>query len=370
MKFTCEKSLLVNGLSVASRTVLPKSPIPALEGIYVRAGMFLYLSGYNLETGITVTIPAEIEAYGSCVMPAKLFFDIIRKLPEGEVSVSVDEEFKVQIRAGITSFTFTAMTAEDYPELPDVEYENAIKLPQRELKAMISGTIFSTSEDKARRAVFTGCMIEVQNDSITMVAVDGYRLSMRRYFPKEPTERTVKFIAPASALREVEKILDDSDEMASFTLGTKHILFETKGVTLVCRILEGEFGEWRDYLPKNSSVFLTANRAQLMATIDRVGLIISEKVKSPVRCKFKDCYGEFSIISTVGEAHDACVLEGDGGEMEIGFNCRYLLDAIKAVPTEDVLLELTNGLSPIVLSPCDRSGKFAYMVLPVRLKAD
>jgi len=370
MKFTCEKSLLVNALSVASRTVAQKSAITALEGICVKAGMYLYLSGYNLETGITVTVPAEISEYGECVMPARLFFDIIRKLPDEMVSVSVDENFKVSIRGGISSFTITAMSAEDYPELPDVEYENAIKLPQRELRELISGTLFSTSEDKSRRPIFTGCLIEVKPESISMVAVDGYRLAMRRYFPKESTERTVKFVVPASALKEVEKILDDSDEKASFTLGRKHILFEMGGVTLVCRILEGDFGDWTQFVPKNNPILLTANRSKLMATIDRCGLLISEKIKSPVRCRFGENSADFRTITTIGEAHDVCQMSGDGRELEIGFNCRYLLDALKAVPTDEVTLELSNSLSPIVLTPCDGSGTFAYMVLPVRLKAE
>jgi len=369
MKFICEKSLLVNAISIASRTVAQKSAISALEGIYVRAGMHLYLSGYNLETGITVTVPADVTEVGACVMPARLFFDIIRKLPDEEVVVSVDEQFKVSIRCGISSFTITAMTADDYPELPDVEFENAIKLPQRELRELISGTIFSVSENQAR-PIHTGCLFEVAPDSITMVAVDGFRLALRRYFPEESTERTVKFVAPAAALKEVEKILTDTDEPASFTLGRKHILFEMSGVTLVCRILEGDFLDWRRVVPENNPILLVANRSRLTASIDRVGLIISEKIKSPVRCKFGENTADFRTITTIGEAYDVCPLAGDGNDLEIGFNCKYLLEALKAVPTDEVTLELSNGLSPIVLTPPDGSKKYAYMVLPVRLKAE
>ena len=369
MKFICEKSLLVNAISIASRTVAQKSAISALEGIYVRAGMHLYLSGYNLETGITVTVPADVTEVGACVMPARLFFDIIRKLPDEEVVVSVDEQFKVSIRCGISSFTITAMTADDYPELPDVEFENAIKLPQRELRELISGTIFSVSENQAR-PIHTGCLFEVAPDSITMVAVDGFRLALRRYFPEESTERTVKFVAPAAALKEVEKILTDTDEPASFTLGRKHILFEMSGVTLVCRILEGDFLDWRRVVPENNPILLVANRSRLTASIDRVGLIISEKIKSPVRCKFGENTADFRTITTIGEAYDVCPLAGDGNDLEIGFNCKYLLEALKAVPTDELTLELSNGLSPIVLTPPDGSKKYAYMVLPVRLKAE
>ena len=369
MKFTCDKNLLVSGISVASRTVAQKSSIPALEGIHVRAGMELYLSGYNLETGITVSVPGEITETGSCVMPARLFFDIIRKLPDDEVTVTVDEKYRVAIKSGIASFTIMAMSAEDYPELPDVEYENAIKVPQNKLREMISGTIFSVSESMAR-PVQTGCLIEVEPESVTMVAVDGFRLALRRYIPAESLEREVKFVVPSAALKELEKILGDSDDPEAFNLGRKHILFEVGAVTLVCRVLEGEFLDWRRVVPENNPIQLAANRARLTASIDRVGLIVTEKLKSPVRCRFSRDVAQFHTVTTIGEARDSCELAGDGGDLEIGFNCRYLLDALKAVPSDNVILELSNGLSPIVLTPCDGSRSFLYMVLPVRLKAE
>ena len=179
MKFTCEKNALVSAVSVASRTVAQKSTIPALEGIYIRAGVKLTLSGYNLETGITISVDAEIQQTGACIMPSRLFFDIIRKLPDDTVSISVDEKFKVSIRGGISSFTITAMSSEDYPELPEVESDKGISLPQNELKAMIGGTSFAVSENQAR-PIHTGCLFEVEDTSITVVAVDGYRLALAR----------------------------------------------------------------------------------------------------------------------------------------------------------------------------------------------
>ena len=177
MKFTCEKNALVSAISVASRTVAQKSTIPALEGIYIRAGVKLTLSGYNLETGITISVDAEIQQTGACIMPSRLFFDIIRKLPGDTVSISVDEKFKVSIRGGISSFSITAMSSEDYPELPEVESDKGISLPQNELKAMIGGTSFAVSENQAR-PIHTGCLFEVEDSSITVVAVDGYRLAL------------------------------------------------------------------------------------------------------------------------------------------------------------------------------------------------
>ncbi|MCQ2419864.1 MAG: DNA polymerase III subunit beta [Clostridia bacterium] len=368
MKFTCEKALLVQAISVASRTVAVKSAIQALEGIYVRAGVKVMLSGYNLETGITVGVDAEIAETGEAIFPARLFFDIVRKLPDDMVCITVDDNFKVSIRGGISSFTITAASAEDYPELPDVESEKGISLPQQELKNMISGTIFAVSDNMAR-PIHTGILFEVCDESITTVAVDGYRLALRRWIAPEPIGRTLKFVAPSAALKEVEKILSDTDEPATFYLGTKHILFTIGDATLVCRVLEGDFLEWRKVLPQDNAIKMAANVSEITDSIERVGLIISEKLKSPVRCKFGNQTADFRTVSTIGEAHDMCTIAGDGGDMEIGFNCKYLLDALRAVPDPECTLEFINGLSPIVLNPTDGSKRYSYMVLPVRLKA-
>lgn len=367
MKFTCEKKQLVSAISVASRTVAQKSAISGLEGILIRAGVKVMLTGYNLETGITVSVDADIQETGACVMPARLFFDIVRKLPDDTVSIQVDESFKVSIKGGISSFTITALSADDYPELPDVDSEKGIRVPQNELKAMISGTIFAVSENQAR-PIHTGVLFEVDNDSITSVAVDGYRLALRRYLPEESLERTLKFVAPAAALKEVEKILGDTDDPATFYPGSKHILFTIGDATLVCRILEGEFLDWRRVLPQNNPVKLVGNVSRLTDSIERVGLVISEKLKSPVRCKFGDNAAELRTVSTIGEAYDVCPIAGDGKDLEIGFNCKYLLDALRAVPDSECTLEMINGLSPIVLNPTE-GNRYSYMVLPVRLKA-
>ena len=367
MKFTCEKNQLVSAISVASRTVAQKSAISGLEGILVRAGVKVMLTGYNLETGITVSVDADIQETGACVMPARLFFDIVRKLPDDTVSIQVDDSFKVSIKGGISSFTITALSADDYPELPDVDSEKGIRVPQNELKAMISGTIFAVSENQAR-PIHTGVLFEVDNDSITSVAVDGYRLALRRYLPEESLERTLKFVAPAAALKEVEKILGDTDDPATFYPGSKHILFTIGDATLVCRILEGEFLDWRRVLPQNNPVKLVGNVSRLTDSIERVGLVISEKLKSPVRCKFGDNAAELRTVSTIGEAYDVCPIAGDGKDLEIGFNCKYLLDALRAVPDSECTLEMINGLSPIVLNPTEGNW-YSYMVLPVRLKA-
>ena len=367
MRFTCEKSMLVQGLNIAGRTVAQKSSLSVIEGILCKAGHGISLTGYNMETAITFDIDAEVGDPGECILPAKLFGDIIRRLPEGPVTVVVSDDYKVSIRAGYASFTISAESSDDYPELPDVNSGRPIQIPQTKLKELISGTIFAVSENQGR-PIHTGVKFEVTNDSITAIAVDGFRLARRTYHPEESTGRELSFVVPAQALKEVEKIVTDSEDMASFTLGPKHILYQIGNATLVCRLLDGEFLDWRRVVPTNCPIQLVAHVSDLASSVERVGLIVSEKYKSPVRCVFSHNELLMRTNTTIGAAEDKCAIAGDGKELEIGFNVRYLADALKVIPSEEVTMELTNGLSPIVLAPVDDKYDFAYMVLPVRIK--
>ncbi len=367
MRFTCEKSMLVTGLNITGRTVAQKSSLSVIEGILCKAGVGLSLTGYNMETAITYQIDAEVTDAGECILPAKLFGDIIRRLPEGPVTVVVDDNYKVSIRSGYASFTISAENAEDYPELPDVGSGRSVSIPQTALKDLIGGTIFAVSENQGR-PIHTGVKFEVEDATISAIAVDGFRLARRTYHTEDATGRTMSFVVPSQGLKELEKILQDADEDAAFTLGQKHILFQVGCATLICRLLEGDFLDWRRVVPTNCPIKLTANVGDLASSIERVGLIVSEKYKSPVRCVFSNQVLQLRTNTTIGAAEDQCSIAGDGKELEIGFNVRYLADALRAIPSEEVVLELTNGLSPIVLTPADEKYDYAYMVLPVRIK--
>lgn len=367
MRFTCEKNTLLTGLNVTGRTVAQKSAISAIEGILCKAGDGLSLTGYNMETAITYLIEAEVSDMGQCVLPARLFGDIIRRLPEGPVTVVVDDNYKVSIRAGYASFTISAESADEYPTLPDVGDGRSIRIPQTAMKDLISGTIFAVSENQGR-PIHTGVKFEVEEDRVSAIAVDGFRLARRTYHTQEPTGRQLSFVVPAPGLKELEKILSDGDNQVAFTLGTRHILFQVGQATLICRLLEGEFLDWRKVVPTNCPIKIVANVSDLASSVDRVGLIVSEKYKSPVRCVFSNQVLLMRTNTTIGAAADQCAIAGDGKELEIGFNVRFLADALRAVPSEEVTLELTNGLSPIVLTPVDDKQDFAYMILPVRIK--
>ncbi len=366
MRFTCEKSMLVTGLNITGRTVAQKSSLSAIEGILCRAGIGLSLTGYNLETAICYEIEAEVLEAGACVLPARLFGDIIRRLPEGPVTVVVDEQYKVSIRAGYASFTISAESAEDYPELPDVDSARPVSIPQSALKELISGTIFAVAENQGR-PIHNGIKFEVEDDNISAVALDGFRLARRTYHTQESVLREMSFVVPSQSLKEAEKILQDTDDEVAFTLGNKHILFKIGDATLICRLLEGDFLDWKKVVPTDCPIKLVANVQELCSSIERVGLMVSEKYKSPVRCIFSDQVLQMRTNTTIGAAEDRCSFAGDGKDLEIGFNVRYLIDALRVIPGEEVVLELTNGLSPIVMTPADEKLDFSYMVLPVRI---
>ncbi len=366
MRFTCEKNALLQGLNIAGRTVAQKSALPAIEGVLCQAGSGITLTGYNMETAITYAIDADVSDQGECVFP-KLFSDIIRRLPEGEVTVVVDEQYRVSIRSGYSSFTISAESADDYPDLPDVRDGHPIRIPQNKLKELIGGTIFAVADNQAR-PIHNGVRFEVTHETITAIAVDGFRLARRTYHPEESTEREISFVVPATGLKELEKILTDTDDVAKFTLGKKHILYQVGNAILVCRLLEGEFLDWKKVVPTNCPIQLIASVHDLASSVERVGLIVSEKYKSPIRCVFGKQELLMRTSTAIGAAEDKCSFAGDGKELEIGFNVRYMAEALRAVPAEEVTMELTNGLSPIVFTPVDEKQDFAYMILPVRIK--
>ena len=368
MKFSCEKALLQAAISTTSRAVSPKSSIPALEGILLEAGSDLRLTGYNLETGIRTIVPADIREEGTLVLGARLFGEIVRKLPDDIVTFQ-SENYMVNIKCGMSEFNILGTAPEEFPELPTVEYQNSLILPQSRLKAMISQTLFAVSDNESR-PIHTGSLFEVDSNGLTIVSVDGYRLALRHEaIDKKEGAETFSFVVPGAALSEVEKICSDVDEPASVTQGARHVMFKVGDTMLVSRRLEGEFLAYRQAIPRNNTIHVEGETRALLSSIDRVSLIISDKLKSPLRCVFDSNLLKISTKTAIGDAYDECPLSGDGGGLEIGFNNKYLMDALKAAPADKVRLELTTGVSPCVILPTEGEENFLYMVLPVRLKA-
>lgn len=367
MKFSCEKTLLQSAIQIASRTVAQKSSIPALEGLLLCAEDDVVISGYNMNTGIRTKVDAQVDQSGTLVLNARLFGEMIRKLPDDIVTFQTNQNQVVHLSCGDASFDIVSLSAAEYPELPTVEEEFSVSLPQSTLSAMIDHTSFAVSTNESR-PIHTGSLFEVTASSLTVVSVDGFRLALRKEELESHSGVTFSFVAPGNALNEVQKICNDTDDSVSILLGKQHILF-TIGVTeLICRRLEGEFLDYKNAIPRKNPILLTVNSKQLMQSIDRVSVVISEKLKSPVRCNFGMNQVHLSAKTGHGESKDICALDGDGTGLEIGFNNRYLMEALRHAPAEEVTIELNTGISPAIIVPTDGSDGFLYMVLPVRLK--
>lgn len=367
MKFSCEKALLQSVIAVASRAVAQKSTIPALEGILLEATSRLQLTGYNLETGIRTSVEAQVNQPGSLVLSAKLFGEIVRKLPDDVITFHA-EGYMVKITCGMSEFNILGMDAAEFPDLPSVDDKNEFILPRGLLSSMIRQTIFAVSDNESR-PIHTGSLFEVKEEQLTLVSVDGFRLALRKEkISSSRGPETFSFVVPGAALSEVDKICGESEEPVSITQGERHILFRMGETTLVSRRLEGEFLAYDKAIPRNSPLKLVGETRALLSSIDRVSLIISDKLKSPLRCTFGENKLDITTKTGVGDAFDQCPMQGDGAGLEIGFNNRYLIDALRAAPADKVRLELSSGVAPCVILPADGEENFLYMVLPVRLK--
>ncbi len=368
MKFSCTRSELQTAVSIAAKAASAKSPIPALEGILIETTMNgIKLTGYDLKKGIYTCIDANVMEHGSVVLGARIFGDIVRSLPEGTVTVRTENN-NVFINCENSDFSIIGTDASDYPELPSIDAQTGVKIPQKLMGDIIRQTIFAVSDSEAR-PVYTGELFEIGEGMLTVVAVDGYRLALRRE-PVEGVEGEYSFIVPGSALADLEKLCAATDDVLVIHLGSKHISFTIGETVLISRRLEGDFLNYRKTVPTSFRVEVRADRLFLQRTVERVSLIIDDKIKNPVRCIFGENEIRVVCATGLGKAEDACIVEGDGGNLEIGFNNRYLLDALKATPAEEICVCLNTGASPCVITPSDGEQSFLYMILPVRLKAE
>ena len=368
MKFSCEKVLLQSAIAVTSRAVAQKSSIPALEGLLLHVEHQLTVSGYNMQTGIRTKVSADVAEGGDIVLNARLFGDIIRRMPDDVITFTADDKLMVHLSCGDADFDILGLSAADYPELPEVEDQYCVYIQQKTLRAMIEETAFAVSTNESR-PVHTGALFEINEKGLTMVAVDGFRLAIRR----EPLEKieggAFSFVTPGSALNEVQKICEDTEDLAEITLGRRHILFEVGDTQLICRRLEGEFLDYKNAIPRKNPIQIVAETKALIESIDRVSVVISDKLKSPVRCLFDHDKVMLSAKTGNGEAKDVCRVSGDGDKLDIVFNNRYLMEALRYAPADKVKIELNTGVSPAIIVPVEGEENFLYMVLPVRLKS-
>ena len=365
MRIHCDRQALAEAVNSVQRAVASKSALPALEGILLRASASsLFLAGYDMELGITTTIEAQVDEPGEIVLTAKLFSEILRRLPAEEVLIESNDKNNTIIRCGNSEFTIMGFSSVDYPELPSINNGAAMTMQQNMLKSMIRQTLFAVAQTDTR-PVHTGVQFEIKDQTLRLVAVDGSRLAMR----SEPikSNEDLQFVVPGKTLNEVLKLLGDEEEPLYVTVGARHIIMEIGGYSVFSRLLDGEFLPYRKAIPINATTKIRINTRSLIDAVDRASLVINDRLKSPLICRFKDDRISLSCITALGSANDTVDAKIDGRQEEMGFNSRFLLDALRNTESDEIVIELSGTQSPMKILPADGES-FLFLVLPVRLK--
>lgn len=366
MKIVCSTETLSQACQNVQRAVSTKTSIPAIEGILLKAeNGRLYLTGYDLEVGINTSIEAKTEQEGSIILNARYLCDIIRRLPDEEVEIEADARQLCYIRSGETNYSLNGISAEEYPELPSVTGGAPVIIDQGILKNMIRQTIFAVADNNSN-VVYTGIKFEIEKNQIKLIAVDGVRLAIRTEEIDYDGEE-LSFIVPGKTLSEVMKLIDEEEADVSLGVGKRHIVFEVNGYSIVSRLLEGEFLDYKSAVPASFTTTVRVSTKTLMSSIDRTSLLITDRLKSPVRCIFDDNTIKISSITSLGTANDKISAQIDGERIEIGFNNRFIIEALRVCDTDEVLIKLNSPVSPIIILPPEGES-FLFLVLPVRLK--
>lgn len=367
MKFTVNKSDITEAVSNIQRAVSTKTSIPALEGILLSATETgLELCAYDLELGITTVIPAFVMEPGKAVLSAKLFSDIVRRTPAETVTISVDEKNMATLESGYSRFSIIGIPAEEFPELPKLSDSTQISLPGALLKSMIRQTLFAIAESDAK-PIHQGSLFSLENGILDVVSVDGYRLAVRR----EPVDfsEDLSFVVPGKTLSELLKLIKDSEEPVEISAGRRHILFKIDNYTVISSLLEGEFLNYKAAIPPESQTEVVLKTREAIDSVERVSLLITDRLKSPIRCLFDNNEVKLNCTTSMGRASDQLDVEMTGQSVEIGFNNRYLLEALRNTECDEVKVQLGGPLSPMKVVPKE-GDSFLFLVLPVRLKSE
>ena len=367
MKFTVNKKDIAEAVSNIQRAVSTKTSIPALEGILLTAqDTTLELCAYDMELGITTVIPAQVSESGKSVLSAKIFSDIVRRSPAETLTIAVDEKNMATLESGYSRFTIIGIPAAEFPELPRLSDATQITLPANLLKSMIRQTLFAVAESDAK-PIHQGSLFNLEQGMLDVVSVDGYRLAVRSEPVDYPDE--LSFVVPGKTLGEILKLLKDTDDPVELAAGRRHILFTIDNYTVISSLLEGEFLNSKAAIPPESQTEVILKTREAIDSVERVSLLITDRLKSPVRCLFADNEVKLNCTTSMGRASDQIDVEMTGQSVEIGFNNRYLLEALRNTECDEVKVQLGGPLSPMKVVPKE-GNSFLFLVLPVRLKSE
>ncbi|MDD3959248.1 MAG: DNA polymerase III subunit beta [Clostridiaceae bacterium] len=367
MKFMCSRDRLNEAISIVQKAVSTRSTLPILDGILIEASVSegVKLTGYDLETGIEAKLEADIKADGSVVINSKLFGEIVRKLPEEFVTLETDDRLTINIECGSSVFSIKGLSSEGYPKIPEVQDAQKVILMQGVLRDMIRQTIFAVSTDESRPTL-NGCFFICDGFSVEMVAIDGFRLALRKQAIGSDLP-VMKFIVPGKALHEAGRILDGKDAELVIYSSQNHILLDTGKVRIVSRLIQGEYMNYKAILPKSGDTTMLVSSAVMLSAIERASLIIlSEDRRSPVQLTMPN--DEVLVISAsteLGTLREEIPVSIRGERIDIDFNPRYFIDALRVIEDEEITIQFSGSNGPCVLKPTE-GDDFAYLVLPLR----
>lgn len=368
MKFRVERAAFLDAVLKMQKIVGSKSSMPVLEGILLSAEKgLLTLSSYNLEMGMKKEIYASCEVEGDIVINARLLAEILRKLRGIDVEIECDERLVCHIRSGEAVFDIMGMEANDFPEMPSLAEGENLNIDGEDFVEMVKGTIFAVSQIEGTRPILTGINISVKDGILQFVAIDGYRLAIRR--KKIDIENNIEFIVSGKALTEVVKLIDETCEEIEIKVGKRLILFKISGYVFISRLLEGEFVNYEKIIPSECKQSTEVDCGELIDSVERVSLLINDTFSTPIRCAFSTDELIISCATALGRAKEKMVISLDGENFEMGLNSRYLLDALKACETNEIVLKFNGANAGVTITPADtENNDMLYLIMPMRLK--
>ncbi len=365
MKFICKKTILQEAISVAQKAVTGKSAMPILQGLLLEASDGkITIIGSDIDLSIETTIDAEVLESGKIVVDARLFGDIVRKLPNNEIELSSTTDNSIEIICEKTKFNLVHMNADDFPTLPTIDENNIFSIEQKLLKNMIKGTIFAVAQDESR-PILTGVLFEIKDKKINLVALDGYRLALKSENIDIDSESAVRAVIPGKTLNEVVKILEDEGDV-NITFTTNHILITLGETKIISRLLEGEFIKYTAIIPEEYNLKITVNRGEILSCIERASLVAKEGNTNLIKFNINDEYMILTSNSQLGNVREELNINLQGQPLEIAFNAKYMIDLLKIMEGEDVFMEFSSSVSPCVVKDKENDN-CTYLVLPVRL---
>lgn len=368
MKFTCSQHTLSKALNTVSKAVSNRTTLPVLKGILLEASSdgTLTMTASDLEISIQKKIETNVETAGSAVVISKLFGDIIRKLPNEDIIIEKTTENSIQIKTNSSEFTVINLPVDEFPKIGEKEEDNDTLVFDRDIfKDMVKKTSFAASIDESK-GILVGILTEISEENVNMVALDGFRLALAS--EKMNSENENKFIISAKIMNEISKIIsDDEDESdIKISLGDKKASFRIGTTEVILRLMEGQFIKYRDIIPSDSTINVRIGRSILLESIERASLLAKEGKNNLIKMNIKNNLLTITSRSEEGNVKEEIIMEKTGGDLEIGFNSKFVIDVLKVIDDEEISMNFKTGTSPCVVRPVE-GNKYEYLILPVRI---